>query len=230
MRRSVQGGAPWVLSQLLFVMQKTLSHRYNRCSVMNAESILKCLSRIKDTHWNSIPKWSVAVITAGSIHSVSLGSYPFSPLLCGCCFIDFSGCHWKVCWRWKSSSGWVGMICLLEREAFSLSKKILVNWTWIVSSAAIFNYWVLAIYNLKCCLSCETILACAHIRVSRVLVSLRAFSLSVRLNDTRINEFRQINQQLSNTFVYVLSSIQFLRNEIWWSTEILRYHWNDYRL
>ena len=77
--RSVQGAPPCVLSRLLFVMQKTLSHQYKRRFVINAESTLKCLSRIKDTHWNSIPKWSIAVISARSIHSLTLSSYTFFP-------------------------------------------------------------------------------------------------------------------------------------------------------
>ena len=72
--RSVQGAPPCVLSQFLFVMQNTLSQQYKRRSVINAESTLKCLSRIKDTHWNSIPKWSIAVISF-----TYSGSYTFFP-------------------------------------------------------------------------------------------------------------------------------------------------------
>lgn len=69
-----------------------LSHRYKRRSVMNAELTFKCFSRIKDTHWNSIPKWSVAVISLGQYIQLPSFRILFS-ILCGCCLTHFSGCH-----------------------------------------------------------------------------------------------------------------------------------------
>lgn len=98
----------------------------------------------KNTDWNSIRKWSVAVRISAAWSILYLVFVPFficTPLLFN---LLKDRCDIKVCWSQKTFLGCVGITCLWERETAYRRRLSLI---WIVSSATNIYYWTLGIFN-----------------------------------------------------------------------------------